>query len=155
MPAAEPTTSSSPTKAQCRPATLGGDLRVALTRVSRALRSQRGGADLPEGQFGVLTVLHKHGGMTPGALATHERIRPPSMTRTVNALVELGLVHKVEHPTDGRQVVVALTDAGVLEVKETRRRRDAWLTQQLTSLTREERETLARASDLLTRIAAR
>ncbi len=100
-------------------------------------------------------MLHKHGGMTPGALATHERIRPPSMTRTVNALVELGLVHKVEHPTDGRQVVVALTDAGVLEVKETRRRRDAWLTQQLTSLTREERETLARASDLLTRIAAR
>ena len=77
------------------------------------------------------------------------------MTRTVNALVGLGLVHKLEHPSDKRLVVVALTEAGVLEVKETRRRRDAWLTQQLTSLTREERETLARASDLLTRIAAR
>jgi DNA-binding MarR family transcriptional regulator len=152
---ADLTASSSPTKAQCRPATLGGNLRVALTRVSRALRSQRGAADLPEGQFGVLTVLDKHGEMSPGALATHERIRPPSMTRTVNALVELGLVHKVEHPTDKRQVVVALTEAGAQEVKETRRRRDAWLTQQLSTLTPDERETLARASDLLTRIAAR
>ncbi|MHA7133478.1 MarR family winged helix-turn-helix transcriptional regulator [Oerskovia turbata] len=155
MPPAEQTAPSSPTKAQCRPATLGGNLRIALTRVSRALRAQRGAADLPEGQFGVLTVLHKHGEMSPGALATHERIRPPSMTRTVNALVELGLVHKVEHPTDKRQVVVALTEAGAHEVKETRRRRDAWLTQQLSTLTLDERETLARASDLLTRIAAR
>ncbi|MEK8227751.1 hypothetical protein NKG05_19050 [Oerskovia sp. M15] len=43
----------------------------------------------------------------------------------------------------------------MLEVKETRRRRDAWLTKQLSSLTSDERETLARASDLLTRIAAR
>jgi len=77
------------------------------------------------------------------------------MTRAVNALVEMGLVEKSEHPSDRRQVVVRLTDAGVREVKETRRRRDAWLTQQLSSLTPDERETLARASELLTRIAAR
>jgi len=76
MPSAEPTTS--PTKAQCRPATLGGDLRIALTRVSRAMRSQRGGADLPEGQFGVLTVLHKHGQMTPArSRPTSASARPP------------------------------------------------------------------------------
>ena len=152
MPAADPT---APTRSQCRPATLGGELRVALTRISRRLRSQRGEADLPEGQFGVLTVLHKHGAMSPGALAEHERVRPPSMTRAVNRLVELGLVEKVEHATDRRQVVVRLTAVGEHEVKETRRRRDAWLTQQLTSLTPDERETLARASELLTRIAAR
>src|SRR5690606_41472170 len=89
------------------------------------------------------------------SLAAHERVRPPSMTRAVNALAEMGLVEKGEHATDRRQVVVRLTDAGVREVKETRRRRDAWLTQQLSSLTPDERETLARASDLLTRIAAR
>ncbi|MBD5786618.1 MarR family transcriptional regulator [Cellulosimicrobium terreum] len=152
MPPAEP---GAPTRDQCRPATLGGELRVALTRVSRRLRAQRGGADLPEGQFGVLTVLHKHGAMSPGALAEHERVRPPSMTRAVNRLVELGLVEKAEHETDRRQVVVRLTDAGTHEVAETRRRRTAWLTQQLSTLTPDERETLARASDLLIRIAAR
>ncbi len=85
------------------------------------------------GRFGVLTVLHKHGAMSPSELAEHERVRPPSMTRAVNALVEMGLVEKGEHASDRRQVVVRLTDAGVREVKETRRRRDAWLTQQLSS----------------------
>jgi DNA-binding MarR family transcriptional regulator len=137
------------------PATVGGDLRVALTRVSRRLRAERGEADLPEGQFGILTVLHKHGEMSPGSLAEHERVRPPSMTRAVNTLAELGLVEKVEHATDRRQVVVRLTAAGVREVAETRRRRDAWLTKQLSTLTGEEREILAGASELLIRIAAR
>lgn len=146
---------TAPTRSQCRPGNLGSELRISLIRISRRLRAQRGEADLPEGQFGVLTVLAKKGAMSPGALAEHERVRPPSMTRAVNALVALGLVRKVEHATDRRQVVVTLTEAGVLEIKETRRRRDAWLTQQLTALTPEERETLARATELLTRIAAR
>lgn len=137
------------------PATVGGGLRVALTRVSRRLRAERGEADLPEGQFGILTVLHKHGEMSPGSLAEHERVRPPSMTRAVNTLTELGLVEKAEHATDRRQVVVRLTAAGAREVAETRRRRDAWLTKQLSTLTGEEREILAGASELLIRIAAR
>jgi DNA-binding MarR family transcriptional regulator len=77
------------------------------------------------------------------------------MTRAVNTLAELGLVEKVEHATDRRQVVVRLTAAGSLEVAETRRRRDAWLTKQLSTLTGEEREILAGASELLIRIAAR
>ena len=134
---------------------MGGDLRVALTRISRRLRAERGEADLPEGQFGILTVLHKHGEMSPGSLAEHERVRPPSMTRAVNTLAELGLVEKVEHATDRRQVVVRLTPAGEREVAETRRRRDAWLTKQLSTLTVEEREILAGANELLIRIAAR
>src|SRR5690606_39806382 len=50
------------------------------------------------------------------SLAAHERVRPPSMTRAVNALAEMGLVEKGEHATDRRQVVVRLTDAGVREV---------------------------------------
>lgn len=142
-------------RTRTRPASLGSDLRIALSRATRRLRAERGDADLSVGQFGVLTALHKHGEMSPGALATHEQVRPPSMTRTVNGLAELGLVEKVEHPTDRRQVVVRLTDAGAREVVETRRRRDAWLTQQLSTLTAEEREVLARASDLLTLIASR
>lgn len=128
---------------------------MALTRISRRLRSQRGEADLPEGQFAVLTTIYKHGPMTPGALADHEHIRPPSMTRTVNALAGLGLVTKVGHETDKRLVLVELTTAGRDEVRETRRRREAWLTKNLGQLTPEERQTLAAASELLVRIASR
>lgn len=133
--------------------TVASDLRVALTRIARRLRTQRGEVDLAEGQFGVLTTLHKHGAMSPGALADHENVRPPSMTRTVNTLAEHGLVTKLEHPTDKRQVVVELSEAGHAEVRETRRRRDQWLTKRLQELTPEERDTLAAATKLLTRIA--
>lgn len=137
------------------PASLAVDLRIAMTRVSRRLRGQRGAADLVEGHLGALTTLNRHGAMSPSALAEHEGIRPPSMTRTINALAELGFVTKVEHPTDGRQVVVELSAAGRSEVLETRRRRDLWLSQQLQDLTPSERQTIAAASELLTRISTK
>ena len=103
---------------------LAGELRIAIGRASRRIRAER------------------------------ERIQPPSMTRTVNSLVELGLVGKAEHPTDGRQVVVSLTGAGVAEVDETRRRRDAWLADRLRHMTPDERALLVDAAELLRRIAA-
>jgi DNA-binding MarR family transcriptional regulator len=75
------------------------------------------------------------------------------MTRTVSCLAELGLVTKTPDPTDGRQVVVALTPAGVAEVTETRRRRDAWLNSRLARLTAEDRDVLSRAAELLREMA--
>jgi DNA-binding MarR family transcriptional regulator len=133
---------------------LAGDLRIAIGRASRRIRAERGAAGLTDPQFTVLAWLTKEGPMTPGLLAERERIQPPSMTRTVNGLVELGLVAKTEHPTDGRQVVVSLTDAGVAEVRETRRRRDAWLADRLSQMTKDERTLLVDAAELLRRIAA-
>lgn len=133
---------------------LAGELRVALGKATRRIRSRRGAADLPDLQFNVLAVLLREGALSPGALADGEHVQPPTMTRTVNALVDLGFVRKSEHPTDGRQVVVSLTPAGEAEVRETRRRRDAWLADQLAVLTADERRTLAHAAVLLRRIAA-
>ncbi len=136
------------------PATLSSELRVSVGRFVRRLRAERGEADLTGGQFSVLTTLHSHGDLTPGALAQRERVKPPSMTRTVNALAELGMVEKVEDPTDRRLVVVRLTEAGHREVAETRRRRDAWLAQQLGRLSVEDRAVLARAHELLLELAS-
>jgi DNA-binding MarR family transcriptional regulator len=68
------------------------------------------------------------------------------MSRTINALVEMGLVQREPHPTDRRQVLVSITEAGEAEVRETRRRRTEWLAQRLATLTPEDRETLARAA---------
>jgi DNA-binding MarR family transcriptional regulator len=136
------------------PSLLAGELRVALAKSTRRIRSRRGAADLPDPQFNVLAILLREGPLSPGALADAEHVQPPTMTRTVNALVELGFVQKAEHPTDGRQVVVSLTATGEAEVRETRRRRDAWLADQLAVLTADERRTLAQAAELLRRIAA-
>ncbi|QAY69134.1 MarR family winged helix-turn-helix transcriptional regulator [Xylanimonas protaetiae] len=133
---------------------LASELRVGTGRFLRRLRAERGDADLPAAQFGVLTELTRRGPLTPGELAHSEGVRPPAMTRTVSALVDLGFVTKSEHPTDGRLVVVDLTDAGRREVAETRRRRDAWLSLRLGALTPQDRATLARANDLLQTLAS-
>lgn len=141
-----------PAAASCRPGTLAGDLRVTLTRTVRRMRMERSDERITDGQYSVLAVLANRGPMTPSALAEHEHVQPPPMTRTVNALVERGLVQRDTHPTDGRQVLVSITEAGLAEVKETRRRRDEWLAARLRALEPEEREVLAQAELILRRI---
>ena len=136
-----------------RPGPLSGELRVALGRMTRRVRSQRGEHDLPDNHYAVLAVLLDRGPLSPSALAERERVQPPHMTRIVNALAEAGFVTKGDHPTDRRGVLVELTPAGQAEVRETRRRRDAWLTRALASLEPAERQTLAEAAAFLRRLA--
>jgi DNA-binding MarR family transcriptional regulator len=144
-----------PTAADCRPATLASDLRVSLTHAVRRLRLERSSDAITDGQYAVLAALASRGPMTPSALAEDQHVQPPPMSRTINALVDAGLAERHEHPSDRRQVLVTITEAGHAEVRETRRRRTAWLTGRLAALTSEERATLARASVLLGRIAAK
>ncbi len=122
-------------------------------RATRRLRAEKSDADLSDAQYAVLAVLDRQGPTTPRDLAAHERVQPPSMTRTVACLLDRGLVTRTDHPADGRQVLVALSDAGRATVRETRRRRDAWLARRLSQLTPGERATLADASEILRRIA--
>ncbi|HQY34090.1 MarR family transcriptional regulator [Actinotalea sp.] len=144
-----------PAAADCRPPALAGDLRVSVTHLVRRLRLERSSEQISDGQYATLAALANRGPMTPTALAEDQHVQPPPMTRTVNALVEAGLARRDDHPTDRRQVVVSITDAGLREVKETRRRRNAWLAAQLATLTPQEREVLATASAVLDRIATR
>ncbi|WP_100349613.1 MarR family winged helix-turn-helix transcriptional regulator [Luteimicrobium subarcticum] len=150
--------STSAAPAPERPAvaqTPAAELRVALLRTTRRLKQQRGAAGLSDGQHAVLVEVCRRGPSTPGALAEHERISAPSMTRILNGLVELGLVRKDADPQDGRQVLVDLTDAGRDELAATRRARDAWLADQLDRLDAADRETLRRAAEILVEVAAR
>lgn len=137
-----------------RPAPLAAELRVALMRSVRRIRSERSSDAITDGQYSVLAVLDRKGPRTPRELAQQEHVQPPTMTRTLNALVEAGHVTRTEHPDDGRQVLVALTEQGAREVRETRRRRDAWLAKQLSGLSEEERDVLARAAAILRRVVA-
>jgi DNA-binding MarR family transcriptional regulator len=134
--------------------TLAADLRVAIGRTARRIRTEKSDLDLSDTQMSVLFLLDRDGATTPGELAEHERVQPPSMTKVVNALADRGLVQRSDHPDDRRQVLITVTEAGRTEVRETRRRRDAWLAKRLADLTPDERATLAAASTLLRRIAA-
>ena len=65
--------------------------------------------------------------MTPGALALRERVRPPSMTRVVASLAELGFVARNAHPADGRQVLVSVSAIGAELIEAERRASQEWL----------------------------
>lgn len=90
--------------------------------------------------------------MTPGSLAIRERVRPPSMTRVIASLVELGFVDRSAHPDDGRQVLVQVSPSGVELIEAERRASREWLQQRLAELTPEDRRTLVTAADLMTTI---
>ncbi|GAA3727708.1 DNA-binding MarR family transcriptional regulator [Spinactinospora alkalitolerans] len=132
---------------------LAAVLRVAVGRLARRLRAQRPDASLSLGQSAVLFTLARHGQMTPGALADHEKVQPPSMTRIIAALEERALVRRRKHPDDRRQQLVELTDEGSQLVRADRRRREAWLTLRLAELTPEEKATLRKAAEILERLS--
>ncbi len=130
-------------------ADLAHDLRLATMRLARRLRQQRADHGIPLGQISVLATLDRLGPLTPGALAQHEQVRPPTMTKVLANLAEAGLVDRVADPTDGRQQLVSLTPKAAKMLREDRRRRDEWLAAHLISLTPQQREALAAALPVL------
>ena len=131
---------------------LASDLRLACMRISRRVRFESTQVVAPH-QFSVMARLEGTA-LTPRELAGIERVSPPSMTRTVAALAERGLVTRQDDPLDGRQVFISLTAQGLLLLKETRRQRDAWMATRLKGISADEREVLVRASVILTRVAS-
>ncbi len=141
-----PKTAAPPTSA------LASALRLSVVRLNRRLRFQRADTSVTLTHLAALSTLKRHGAMTPGELAAHEKVQPPSMTRVLAALQDRGLVVRVPHPTDGRQVIVALTDAGTQLVAKEVRAREAWLCQRIKELPREDREALQDAVGVINRI---
>ena len=132
---------------------LASELRLSVARLSRRLRAEREPDNpLSVGALSALGVVFREGECTIGALAAHERVQPPSMTRTVNCLVEDGYLVRRPHDTDGRQVLVALTDTGREILLADRRRRTAWLAQRLRELTPAERALLREAAPLIQKL---
>ncbi len=135
------------------PAQLAPRLRDAITRLNRRVRQTRPVGDLTMTQLSALTSIELAGALTPRELADAERVQPPTMTRTVAKLEEQGLVRRSPHPTDGRQVLLTTTDAGREVFARFERARNEWLAQRLAELSDADRDTLARAAEILHRVA--
>jgi DNA-binding MarR family transcriptional regulator len=135
---------------------LASELRMSVMRLRRRLASERDpGNELSIASMAVLGSLFRHGDLTVGELAALERVQPPSMTRKVNGLEDGGYVARRAHESDGRVVVVGLTDRGRQQVLADRRRRDEWLARQLRDLTPEEREVLRAAAPIIKNLSER
>ena len=92
------------------------------------------------------------GPSSPSAIAAHERVQPPSITRTINCLDEAGLVTRDQNPDDGRQLIVSISDKGEDVLAVERARRDQWLARRFAELTTAERKLLRDATAVLDRI---
>ena len=131
-------------------------LRISVSRLARRLRVERqaeGLASLSDTQLAALAVLDRHGPMTPGELAEHEKVQPPSMTRVIAVLEERLLVMRAPHLTDRRQVMLTVTEQGRDLVSQARRRRDEWLAKRLKELSADERAVLRAAAPVLEKLS--
>jgi DNA-binding MarR family transcriptional regulator len=133
-------------------------LRISVSRLARRLRVERlmpelAGPALSDTQLAALATLERHGAMSPGDLAEHEKVQPPSMTRVIAALVDWELVTRAPHPTDRRQVILTVTPAGRTLVQKVRRRKEAWLARRLAELSPQERAILREAAPILEKLS--
>ena len=133
-------------------------LRISVSRLARRLRVERLMPELAEPalsdtQLAALATLERHGAMSPGDLAEHEKVQPPSMTRVIAALVDWGLVTRAPHLTDRRQVILTVTPEGRSRVQKVRRRKEAWLARKLAELSPQERAILREAAPILEKLS--
>src|SRR5580658_5888012 len=118
------------------------ELSLAIGQLLRRLRAESNPDELTWSQTVVLSRLEAGGSMTTADLARVESVKPQSMGATLAELEREGLVERQPHPTDGRQVLFALTRDGV----EARRKRSAakqkWLLAAMARLEPAEQQTL-------------
>ncbi len=136
---------------------LATSLRISVSRLARRMRAERIAQglqpELSDTQLAALAALERNAAMTPSALAEHEKVQPPSITRVIGALEERGLIQRMPHPSDRRQVVLAVTDQGRDLVAQIRRLREAWLARRLRELSSDERATLTQALPILEKLS--
>ncbi|MGV9857736.1 MarR family winged helix-turn-helix transcriptional regulator [Gordonia sp. NPDC003425] len=131
---------------------LAGALSLIVVRLSRRLRLQRNNELVSLTQLSALSTLHLEGPMTPGGLAAAERVKPPSMTRVIASLADLGMIERAPHPTDGRQAIVTLSEEGEKVIVNEHAARRAWLSDRIDALSAHERECLRAALPVLAKL---
>ncbi len=131
---------------------LSGEFSLAVVRLARRLRGRRVSKVVSLTQLSALSTLHHEGPMTPGALAHAERVQPPSMTRVIASLADLGMVKREPHPTDGRQAIIILAPRGEEVILAELDARQEWLSERLAELTPEERDVVSESITIMNRI---
>ncbi|MBX3560194.1 MAG: MarR family transcriptional regulator [Sphingomonas sp.] len=131
---------------------IAGRLHSASIRLLRTLRREDDGSGLTAPRLSALSVIVFAGPLSLAALAEAEQVRPPTMSRIVDALVKAGLVTRDPDPDDRRGVRIAATEPGRRLLDQGRARRVGALVERLRDLTDYERRALARGAELLERI---
>jgi len=133
---------------------LADQLHSASIHLLRKLRREDAASGLNAPRLSALSVVVFAGPVTLGDLAAAEQVRPPTMTRIVDALAKLGLVVKKKNAQDARSTLIHATAAGKKLLIQGRERRVRALAAQIAVLDSEERKILGRGAEVLRRVIA-
>jgi DNA-binding MarR family transcriptional regulator len=129
------------------------DLMQAIGLLVRRTRNESYAGELSMTEAVVMSRLANDGPATTAALARAERMKPQSMGTTITSLEGMGIVRRTPHATDGRQMLIELTEKGILLRNKTREAKQMWLSQAIAELDGEERDTLFKAAGIIKRLA--
>ena len=127
-------------------------LHSSAIRLLRTLRREDDGSGLSAPRLSALSVIVFGGPMSLAELAAAEQVKPPTMSRIVDALVERGLITRIAKPGDRRSVEIAATPEGTRLLDAGRERRVGALVARLGKLADSERRALARGVEILERV---
>jgi DNA-binding MarR family transcriptional regulator len=127
-------------------------LHSASIRLLRLLRREDDSSGLSAPRLSALSVLVFVGPQSLAELAAAEQVRPPTMSRIVDGLVEAGLVTREVKPGDRRSVRIAATEEGRRLLDAGRERRVRALTLRLSRLAESERRALTRGVEILEQV---
>jgi DNA-binding MarR family transcriptional regulator len=131
---------------------LANRLRPVLLLLNRHLRREAHAEGITGGQAALLSQIRHNPGLGARELAAREGVSAPSMTRYLDRLERTGLIVRTRASEDARRVRLALTPKGVRVLRSVRRRRTAWLAEQLDGLTRAEQRAVEAAIEPLGRL---
>jgi DNA-binding MarR family transcriptional regulator len=128
------------------------EFRLAIGQLVRRLRAEVNPGQLTLSQNAILARLDRAGSATTADLARAESVKPQSMAAILASLEQEGLVQRRPHPTDGRQVLFALTDTGI-EARRTRNiAKNDWLLGAMAKLDEDEQRAFIAAIALIRRL---
>jgi|SRR6476620_4167909 len=129
-------------------------LRIAIVRTARRLRQEAAAetSGLTPTSVAALATIERHGPMTPSEIAAVERVKRPTITRTLVCLEREGLIDRARDPQDGRSALISVNGAGRERLRRLRGRKNAYLAKRMRDLPAADVETLERAAEILERM---
>jgi DNA-binding MarR family transcriptional regulator len=124
---------------------LADRLHSTAIHLLRQVRVQDAGAGLAPARLSALSVLVFGGAMALNELARAEQVRPPTMSRIVDALEAAGLARRTANQQDRRAVVIQATEKGAAILWQGRKRRVKFLARHLSRLSDAERKQIENA----------
>lgn len=126
-------------------------LRLAIVRTARRLRQEAAAeaSGLTPTSTAALATIERHGPLTPSELAEIERVKRPTVTRTLGCLEREGLIERTPDPVDGRSSLIGLNAAGRERLRRLRGRKNAYLAKRMRDLPPADVEALERAAAVL------